>query len=548
MAKVVFKAPNGKLCEVVLKQRNTLGRHPAQDIQILDRVVSKAHAIIEAHGADYYIYDIGSRNGTVVNGQRLTGRHLLKPGDEITLGSTSVRFVDEAEEAAPAERVTIHADSRDGAAPIRRRLESNDDSGKFLPESEIDDPGILRRDYEKLRVALELNQEVGLQFDLDMLLNKVLDKAFEIFAADRGVILIKDDAQDGVMVPATVRSRNNADADTANIRISQTILKEVVDEKSAVLSSDAMLDSRFSGSHSIILEGIRSTMSVPLLYDNDVLGVVHLDSQIATGAFTEKDLQLLSVFARQAAMHISHHKLLKEMESNILARDKFSRLLPPYLVEQVLNGVVEIKKSGDKRIATVIFSDIRGFTSTTERSEAEEVVELLNDYFEVMVDIIFTHEGTLDKFLGDGIMAIWGAPMHRDDHPQKAVDCALDMLDALADFNADRIARNKDPVDVGIGIATGEMIAGYMGSSRALDYTVIGDTVNLGSRLCSAAGPGEILVNQANRDCVVGTVELVALPPVRVKGKAAPVKLYRVLDRIRAADDNPATETHTSVG
>ncbi len=580
MAKVIFKTPDGKSREVKLKQRNTLGRHPGQDIQILDRVVSKAHAVIECQDNRYYIYDVGSRNGTILNGQLVTRRTELKMGDEVTLGSTSIHFEHDTPQpqaalppqaaasaatmAAPFgglgvipgvvpnlggspqaaattpggqtrfnDRVTIQQDAQTAI----RRLKESDTSTTFLPESQIKDVDALRRDYEKLRVAVELNQSVGVEFNLDELLSKILNKAFEIFMADRGVILLKQDFKNltprvADLAPRIVRSRHAGD-NVDNIRISQTILREVVEEKAAVLSSDAMMDARFSGAHSIILDGIRSAMSVPLLYGQEVLGAIHLDTQLAAGAFTEKDLQLLVGFARQAAVNVKHQQLIGEMERTILARDKLNRLLSPHLVDQVLSGRLELTKGGDKRMATVLFSDIRGFTSATERSNAESIVAMLNEYFEVMVELIFHYEGTLDKFVGDEIMALWGAPVAVEMHALNAVYCALDMFEALGRFNEDRLRSGKEPIDIGIGIATGEMIAGYMGSTRAMDYTVIGDTVNLGARLCSAAGPGEILINSHTYEQVKDSVEVMTLPPVRVKGKAEPVKLFRVLSRKR---------------
>jgi len=531
MAKVVYKTPNGKHCEVQLKEMTTIGRHPAQDIQILDRVVSKAHAVIEHERGNFYVRDVGSRNGTVVNEDRLVNsRHLLVEGDQIILGGSTITYHADPQPPRPNERVTFADTGPDTG--IRRRFDIRDNK-RFLPAKEIDDVDVLRRDYERLRIAVELAREVGLQFDLDKLLDKILEKAFQVFAVDRGVILLRD--AEGKMAPSSVRSKSGKD-DT-DIRISQTILKEVCDERTGVLSSDAMLDSRFSGAHSIILEGIRSTMSVPLMYGDELLGVIHLDSQIATGAFTEKDLEILMGFAQQAAVNIRHNRLLADMEQNILARDKFKRLLSPHLVDDALSGRLELKMGGDKRMATVIFTDIRGFTSKTERSEPEAIVSMLNEYFEIMVEIIFGYEGTLDKFVGDEIMAVWGAPMAREDHSTRAVLCALDMLKALADLNAARARKGEEAIQIGIGVATGEMIAGYMGSTQAMDYTVIGDTVNLGSRLCSAAGPGEILINETALDHVRNAVEVMALPPVRVKGKAAPVKLYRVLSRIRTPAD-----------
>src|SRR5204863_9962021 len=155
----------------------------------------------------------------------------------------------------------------------------------------------LRRDYEKLRIGHELGRAVGAELDLDKLLPKILDKAFELLGADRGVILLMDGKGD--LVPRYVKQK---DGRQENIVLSKTVMAEVISQKSAVLSSDATMDSRFSGAHSIIMQGIRSTMTVPLVFGDEILGIMHLDSQIATNAFTEKDLQVLTGIAAQAAI------------------------------------------------------------------------------------------------------------------------------------------------------------------------------------------------------------------------------------------------------
>jgi adenylate cyclase len=177
----------------------------------------------------------------------------------------------------------------------------------------------------------------------------------------------------------------------------------------------------------------------------------------------------------------------------------------------------------------VLFSDIRGFTSMSERRAPQQLVSMLNEYFEIMVDIIFEHDGTLDKFVGDEIMAVWGAPVHQDDHVQRAVRAALDMMKALQDFNRFRVANGEDAILVGCGINTGEVVAGYMGSNRTLSYTVIGDTVNTAARLCSAAGAGEIIVTDPVMYALADRLQYEERPSANLKGKARPVPLYRVL-------------------
>ena len=297
----------------------------------------------------------------------------------------------------------------------------------------------------------------------------------------------------------------------------------------AVLSSDATMDSRFGGSHSIILQGIRSTMCVPLLSSGNLLGMIHLDTRIATGVFTEKDLQVLNVFANQAAVQVENARLAKRLESEAVARANLSRLLSPNLVEQIVKGSIALEKGGELREATVLFSDIRGFTAMSERLDPQHMVSMLNEYFEIMVDIVFRYEGTLDKLVGDEIMAVWGAPVHQVDHAERAMRAALEMMKALEDFNRFRTANGEDAIHAGCGINCGKLVAGYMGSTRTLSYTVIGDTVNTAARLCGTAAAGEILVSDPIRNKLGASLHVEARPSESLKGKARPVSIFRVL-------------------
>ncbi|TDP62393.1 adenylate cyclase [Bradymonas sediminis] len=532
-----------------LAARNPIGRHPDQAIQILDRVVSKQHAVIVATpGGGFALIDGGSRNGSYVNGSLIQERHQLRDGDRITLGSTELFFKADKEPTtdsftqARGGRVTIHADAVQ--SHIHNKFAHQGDD-RFLPEAALCDEKTLRRDYEKLRIAHELSQSIGVEMDLEVLLQKILDKAFEIFPADRGVILLRNE-DTSELVPMVVKSRQGEAGEVDDVRISQTILNEVCEEKQAVLSSDAMTDSRFSGSHSIMLGQIRSTMSVPLLHEDTVLGVIHLDSKLASGAFTEKDLQILTGFARQAAAMVRHHQMLKKIEADIVVREKMRRLLSPQLVEEVVSGRLEVKRGGELRRATVLFADIRNFTAASEKLPPREVVDSINEYFELMVDIIFGEEGTLDKFIGDEIMAVWGAPIGHPDDTIRAVRCAVEMQRVMGEYNALLAAKGERVFDIGIGLNTGEVVAGYMGSSKSMNYTVMGDVVNTAARFCSAAGPGEILIGENTYAEVSEQLQVEKLPPTKLKGKSEHVDIFRVL-ALKTDADAMADADHTGV-
>lgn len=525
MASLVYTDASGVQCRINLTEQIRIGRHPAQDIQLLDRVVSKEHAVIEFREGEHWVTDIGSRNGTFFNGEQVHGTVQLNDGDTIDIGSSALVYHAGNSTGVILDRLSSSVQSQVRSA-IQSRVSTEEEYG-FLPESSISENSVLREDYEKLRIANELNQALSLEYDLGRLLDKILDRAFSIFKCDRGVILIEEE-EGGEFVPKAARLRDSNESFN-NIRISETILKEVVEKHQAILSSDAMVDSRFVGSNSIIMEGIRSTMSVPLPYKEKLLGIIHLDSQVATGAFSDKDLHLLSGFARQAAVAIEHAHLVDKLQREALSREKLRRLLPPALVEEVLEGRMELRRGGDLKFATVMFADIRGFTPATEQKPPKEIVTILNEYFEIMVDVVFQRGGTLDKFMGDGMMAIWGAPFEQPEHAQSAVIAAIEMQQALVELNETRVSEDLEAFKVGIGLNTGDMVAGYMGSSRSMSYTVVSDAVNVASRICDLAGPGEVIITGETLSHLKGKLETELLPPAKLKGKSKTVDLYKVL-------------------
>jgi len=507
--------------EFELAAFNTIGRHPDNTIQILDRIISKEHAQIQrAADGRYLLRDLRSLNGTFMRGERVAD-HYLTDNDEFTMGSTRIVFVDKPKADDVLQRVTIAPGLTE--SHIRGRIQAN--TGDFMPERQIADDKNLRRDYERLRIGHELARAVGSELDLDKLLPKILDKAFELVGADRGVIMLNDD-KTGELSARFVKTRSGKS--DPNIVLSKTVMSEVINNKAAVLSSDATMDARFSGAHSIIMQGIRSTMTLPLLHANELLGLMHLDSLFTSNAFTEKDLQICTGMASQAAISIQNARLATRIKSEEQTRAQISRLIPPSVVEQVLKGELVIEKGGRVTEVTMLFSDIRGFTTMSDGRPPQEIVNTLNEYFEVMVDILFKYSGTLDKFVGDEIIGLFGAPIAIEDAPFKAVSCGIGMMQALEEFNRTRASEGQTPIRIGIGINTGNVITGSIGSTRALQYTAIGDAMNVASRLVNVAGSGDIIVSEDTMRHIVGRVEATELPPVKVKGKAEALKVFRV--------------------
>jgi adenylate cyclase len=176
----------------------------------------------------------------------------------------------------------------------------------------------------------------------------------------------------------------------------------------------------------------------------------------------------------------------------------------------------------------------------SESRAPQEIVRMLNEYFELMVDVIFKYQGTLDKFVGDEIIALFGAPVAMENAEVKAVECALDMMQVLSEFNRVRLDEGQNEIKIGIGINTGMVVTGAIGSSRALQYTAIGDAMNTTARLCSVAQPGQIILSEATFKKVQGEIAAVPLPDVRLKGKADELRIYNAVglrDRRRAGDN-----------
>jgi adenylate cyclase len=209
-------------------------------------------------------------------------------------------------------------------------------------------------------------------------------------------------------------------------------------------------------------------------------------------------------------------------------KDTFGRYVTRQVLDEILNGKVAL--GGELRQATVLFSDIRGFTALSERLPAAEVVTFLNRYLDIMVDVIVEHDGTIDKFIGDAVMASFGVPVSREDDALRAVHAALTMIERLKAWNVERERAGEPPIEIGIGLHTGEVVAGNIGSAKKMEYTVIGDTVNTSSRIeqLNKTFGTRLLVSAATFALVRDRVEARALPPVEVHGKRQPITVYEV--------------------
>ncbi|HYX83071.1 MAG TPA: adenylate/guanylate cyclase domain-containing protein [Gemmatimonadales bacterium] len=531
--------------DLQLGRKLVVGRAVTSDVPIYDPTISRRHAEIVLTENGVRVTDLGSSNGTFLNGAKITEAE-ASANDVVTFGKVAFRVKEVTVPVARPQVVPPPADftpspkggggggGGPGGGTIVRQLPVSASGG--VPAIVLEEPqgashlkvradNQIERREKKLALLLEVSKELSKQQELDRLLDKVVDFTFQIMNVDRVSILLLD-AKSNELIPRISKSRTG-DASAAK-HVPQSIARKAVEERVAILSDNAAADERFKGK-SILIQSVRSAMCTPLMgSDSQVLGILYVDNLTATHSFADEDLEFLIAFGGLTAVAIENSQLSDRLRREAVVVSNFQRYFAPNLASQIAQSEGVIALGGTKRPVVVFFSDIRGFTPMSETMNPDEIAGLLTDYFTEMVDIVFEHSGTLDKFMGDAIMALWGAPIAHADDADRAMQCALDQISTLEKMNAKWKESGRQPLAIGIGINFGEVFAGNIGSNRRLEYTVIGDTVNTASRLCSSAGRNEILISEPFYKALKKPPKVEALEPIQVKGKAKKVPVYRV--------------------
>lgn len=475
-----------------------IGRGASADITIPDSAVSRHHAEVELTAQGLRVRDLGSANGTFINGARVSEGH-LRPGDTLTIGRPAFRLVDPAPATSPND-----AEEQRGW-----RHAAGADTASSQPEL--------------LQQLLRLARTLSGSFALDPLCAQIVDLAFDVVTADRVALLIAR-GPDGALVPVRSRSRVG---DDAAVRVPRAIAGRAAGERRAVLTESALGDAAL---HSASVEAarVRSAIAVPLLADDDaVVGVLYADRIAQLEPFTDGDAHAMLAFAGLAAVSLAKLELLESLERRRETQRNLERFLAPEVAAAIAAAEGPLAAGGDRRVVTVLFSDIRDFTPLAESLPPDEVAALLTEYFTVMADLVFAHGGTLDKFLGDGLLAVWGAPVEMVDASARAVAAARAMRSAVEELNRAWTSIGKPSLGVGYGLARGDVFAGRIGSEHRLDYTVIGDVVNVASRLCKAARAGEILLTGEVREDAPEVGALEPHPDAAVRGRSGAIEIWR---------------------
>lgn len=510
--------------KVALLDHMSIGRLASRDLVLKHREVSKHHASIIRRTGSWVLRDENSSNGTFVNGKRVF-EYRLKDGDKVQIGAFRLEF--HSSRAPDSVGAVTIIPSAEGTDSIQASVRC--EPGGFKPAKQVSSNDELREDYESLRLAYQFHQYMASERNPNELMKNILRLAFELVPADRGVILVREE-EGAPLSPSVTLHRSRPDAP---IVIPDSILRHSVEDRTAVLSADAMQDLRFQKSVSVISAQVRSAMCVPLVAQKEVLGAIHLDTQEKTGAFSVKDLQLLSILAGQAAILLERARLNRKLDREAEARNRLARFLAPEVLREVVERGLDLNTDGRTGTVTVLFCDIRGFTPMVESMEPAVLLPLLNAFFERMVDVVFRNGGVLDKFIGDALMAVWGAPLRRADDARRAVTAGLEMIDEVANLNHVNKGQGLPSLQVGVGLNTGEAVIGTVGSPRRMEYTVLGDAVNLASRVCDLAKGQQILVTAGTLESASSETgrppKAKRLPPAKVRGRKKAVQVFEVL-------------------
>jgi len=519
-----------------------IGRSPECNVVLKDFGISRQHAKIVVDEEGARIVDLKSKNGTQVNGVPVVEAP-LKDRDRILLGKFQLTFskslegkvvLDEAKPLSEEAGTIIRS-----VGELSKLLSAGDTAGSpaQAEKKAAADVQELAKSNRILNVLTRFSRDLIATRPVEEVLQQVMDIVFDHVPADRGFLMLHEEGSDK-LIPMVVKHRNTpSSGDQARISISKTIADRVMKDRVSILTSDALVDPRFGAGDSIRFHGIRSAMCAPLWNKEQVIGIVHVDSPMLTNCFNLNDLDLLTALANYAAVAVERARLNQRIVAEEKKRERLGRFLSPQVTARII-ATSESQSAAlgvpEEREVSVLFADIVGFTPLSESMSPAAVALVLNDYLSRMTDVIFKYEGTLDKFIGDAIMAVFGAPLDMPDHASRAVKTALEMRERLDEFNAER--KEGPHLKIRIGINSGKAVAGEIGSINKKEYTVLGDTVNIASRLeSSVATPMTIVIGENTQALIKDEFDCRALGPKELKGKEKVVSAFEVLGPLRAS-------------
>jgi adenylate cyclase len=456
-----------------------IGR-PTQSVRIdldlrPDRSVSRPHARIWVEEGRYWIEDLDSLRGTLVSGEEIKGKgkRQLHAGDVVRVGDTMLWVEVPPEPTRPL-----------GAAPAKAQVEIaktlDATVRSFVPMG-----GTSNDVARRLALLYEMPLQFGAEIGVDTLLQKIVKRLVDVIpGAARGALLLREPDTDRLLLKAYVSPDQPA--------VSETLARRVMTEGKAFIwrrgeEADAGV--------TLLQSRTETGMYAPLLWQGEALGAICVDNPKHDSTFTDDDLRLMLTVAQYAAMALANRGLQEKLRRESGVKATLLRQFSPKTAERLMGHHGRPRLVSQRGEVTILCSDIRGFTKLSRDLEPDDVVEILNDYFSHFIPVIFAHDGTLDRYIGDSLLAVFGSPEPDPKHTEQAVRAALHMQGAMTALNATRQARGQLTFEVGIGVHCGEVIHGFIGLAERREFTVIGYTVNQTSRYCAGAPGGEVLIS-----------------------------------------------------
>lgn len=521
-----------------------IGRAAECRLVIENSEVSRHHARLSLDNGQWIITDLGSTNGTAVNGEELRQPGQLSDGDVVTVHTYEliVSIEEDAgggivfDERDPDESVGTFIASADvlqllemGAAEAVSAAEVTKAADKTVPDPAAAPGGLSVSSRSTLGAnhILELFSSAAEALlgavSVEKVLEEIMRLAFDNVPAQRGAITLCEE-EGAELRPVVVRGLEGDD----ELRISRKIATGAVEEHKAFLIREVDADERFTATDTIARMDIRSAVCVPMEHDGQVQGLIYLDTRDNASRFGERDLRLVTVLGMLGAIGIRQTRYREEIAHQLQIRSRLERYSSPSVIERLQSIGEYSEMLAEEREISVLFTDLCGFTALSESMAPADTARLLNSIFEQLTQVVFTHEGTLDKFMGDGMMAFFGAPFDQPDHAERAVAAAWGMSEALVAINSELPEDRR--VGMRIGVNTGPAIVGDIGSQKRRDYTVVGDTVNVASRLESTvASPGQIAIGESTHARVEKLFRCEPLAKMQVKGRQKEVTPFLLI-------------------
>ncbi|AFZ03356.1 adenylate/guanylate cyclase domain-containing protein [Calothrix sp. PCC 6303] len=527
--KLRFKEGNTEKTVKVHQDEFIMGRLPECDLYLPFGGVSRQHArLIKVSPEVWEIEDLGSKNGTQLNDQIVTSPQQVYHGDIIWLGNVSLVVLCAG---SPENFNFSQADSSEQRTILRNVKELQ----QLWIQAKEKEGDHLNKDktIARLKDLVDIAKNLSAATSIEEIFSQVKEVVFRYLnSIDRLALLIDvSNSSKLELVNAAARSAYQQKYLTGDSDwISHSICQKVFDEQVAIQTADALADERFAGEDSILIKGIRSAMAVPLWDENKVVGVLYADAHLSSYHWTEEGEQELSFFSTLAnlvASSVQRWLLIEKLKSEEIIRQRLERYHSPAVVQQLitLGALPDGRLPPKESEISILFADIVGFTAISERLTPTQIAEMLNNLFEEMLQEVFAYGGTLDKYIGDCIMAFFGAPEAQLDHAERAVATAQAMLRRLGKLNANGFW--QEPIQLRIAINSGKAVVGDVGSSQRVEYTALGATINLASRLESVCPPDECVVSEATYELLNSTAAFYEMGEYRFKGIDRLVKVYQ---------------------